>query len=365
MDSQHFIVRRDDLSKHETVAAPRETLAEGSVEFRVDRFGFTCNNVFYAKAGDSLLYWRFFPTPQPGWGRIPVWGFATVVRSRMPAVPVGERYYGYYPMSSHLIVQPKRFDEAGFYDSTPHRRNLNAVYNQYIRTTHDPHYRPDTEFQQVVLRPLFATSYFLADYLRENDFFAADTVMVSSASSKLALGIAYMLGADRKRDRRTLIGLTSARNAGLVSGLGLYDLVVSYDDIAALPAARRGLLIDIAGGSTVRGAIHRRLAGGLKYLIAVGSTHGPRECGPDELPGTEPIEFFAPAWMKHRSQQWTVLGSQQRLAEAWNSFLIPLQDAAHHWMTVASCIGPEAVGRTYDEVLANHARPDHGYGLSL
>jgi len=48
----------------------------------VDLFSLTANNVTYGAAGDFLQYWRFYPTGEEGWGRVPVSGLATAVESR-------------------------------------------------------------------------------------------------------------------------------------------------------------------------------------------------------------------------------------------------------------------------------------------
>ena len=100
MEITHFIVRRDRLNEHCIATTPRGPLAPGDAELRVDLFGLSSNNVMYALRGDSLMYWKFFPETRPGWGKVPVWGFGTVVRSAVDDLSVGERFYGYFPMSS-------------------------------------------------------------------------------------------------------------------------------------------------------------------------------------------------------------------------------------------------------------------------
>jgi hypothetical protein len=367
MEITHFVVRRERLTEHEIATTQRGPLAPGDVELRVDLFGFTANNVTYALRGESLMYWKFFPMSRVGWGKIPVWGFGTVVRSTLREVSVGERFYGYFPMSSHLVVQPRRIDTVGFFDSAPHRRDLSALYNHYLRTTQDPSYHPDTEPQQVVLRPLFGTSYFLADYLREYGFFDTEVTLVSSASSKLACGMAFSLGAgDSKRgERRRTIGLTSARNVALVNRLGLFDRVITYDEIATLSTTKRTVYVDIAGSSAMRSAIHHHLGSALRYSLIVGGTHQDTRPSPPGLPGPEPVTFFAPTWIQHRNQQWTPESVRRKLGEAWRNFLVPMLDPARSWMTIATGRGPGAVTRTYDLVLGGHAPADHGHVLSL
>ena len=51
-----------------------------------------------------MQYWGFFPTGDDAWGHMPVWGFADVVASTVSGVEVGERFYGYFPIASHLRV---------------------------------------------------------------------------------------------------------------------------------------------------------------------------------------------------------------------------------------------------------------------
>ena len=42
-------------------------------------------------------------------------------------------------------------------------------------------------------RPLFFTSFMLADQLEDNDWFGAEVLVLSSASSKTAYGTAFLL----------------------------------------------------------------------------------------------------------------------------------------------------------------------------
>ena len=365
MEGLHFVVRRDRLLEHDVVTSPREALAAGEAELRLDLFGLTANNVSYGLRGDTHAYWRFFPTPRAGWGCIPVWGFGTVVRSESESARVGERFYGYFPMSSHLIVQPKRADAAGFFDGAAHRRDLGPVYNQYARTTRDPSYHPDTEPQQALLRPLFGTAYFLADYLREYGCFDAEVVLVSSASSKLAAIVASLLAAGAKRDRRKFIGLTSAQHLLFVQQLGSYDRVIGYDEIAALPTARRAVFLDISGSSAIRAAVHRHLGSALKSSLLVGTTHHdlqPPEAG---LPGPEPVPFSVSVWIRHCDQQWTTDVMRRRIGEAWRDLFTTMLDPGRGWLTILQSSGPAAVARVYGDLVSGRARPQDGHVLAL
>jgi hypothetical protein len=166
-------IRKDHLPTTRWHERADEPLAPGQVRVRIDRFALTSNNITYAAFGEAMNYWRFYPTGEEGWGVIPVWGFATVVESTHPEVPVGERVYGYFPMASHTVLTPVRVSAGGWADGAPHRAELHPVYNQLTRCATDPFYTPDTEDVQALLRPLFITSWLIDDFLADNDFFGA------------------------------------------------------------------------------------------------------------------------------------------------------------------------------------------------
>jgi hypothetical protein len=221
--SQSFdlTVDRSDLSDARVTATDAPSPSDGEAVLRVDRVGMTANNVTYAVLGDALRYWQFFPTAEPGRGRVPLWGFAEVVASRCEGVAEGDRVYGYLPSSGHLLVRPDRVRGGGFRDAAPHRADLPAVYNAYARADES---RADL---QVLFRPLFTTSFVLADWLADTETQAA-AVVLSSASSKTAYGTAFLLrhlAGDGERPE--VVGLTSPGNVAFTESLGVYDRVLS------------------------------------------------------------------------------------------------------------------------------------------
>src|SRR5215207_1667689 len=157
-------VSRADVSDTSLLSADTPVAGEGEAVLRVERVGLTTNNTTYASLGDALRYWQFFPAPD-GLGIVPVWGFATVEASAVPEVAVGTRVYGYLPSASHLVVRPVSAGARGFRDGAAHRAQLPGVYNSYAAVEGDPAYSADTEDLQVIYRPLFTTSFVLADQL--------------------------------------------------------------------------------------------------------------------------------------------------------------------------------------------------------
>src|SRR4051794_596921 len=136
--------------------------------------------------GEAMSYWDFFPAPD-GWGRVPMWGFAEVERSEVDGVEPGTRLYGYLPPSSHLVVTPADAGDRGFVDASPHRASLPSAYHRYLASSSDPFYRGETEDIQMLLRPLFFTSFLIDDQLADEGLTTQGPILISSASSKTAI----------------------------------------------------------------------------------------------------------------------------------------------------------------------------------
>jgi hypothetical protein len=344
-------VARDDLTRTSLVEADVPEPADGEAVLRVDRVGVTANNVTYAVLGDALRYWRFFPATGDGAGRVPLWGFAEVAASRADGVEAGQRLYGYLPPAGSLLVRPERAGAHGFRDGSAHRAALPGVYNGYALTTGDTAYDPAQEDLQVLFRPLFLTSFLLADQLAAQD---ADVVVLSSASSKTAYGTAFQL---RDADAE-VVGLTSPANVAFTESLGCYDRVLSYDDVAALAAVPTAY-VDLSGSTPLRQELHRHLGDALVLDLAVGVTHRDTS-SPGALPGPRPAVFFAPDRMVERTRDWGRSGFDERFGEAWRRFT----PAAAGWVDVRVSTGPEALRDAWLAVLAG-GDPRAGHVVAL
>ena len=352
-----FLIKRDDLRDCRTVDSEPPDIEAGQALLRVDRFGLTANNVTYAVFGEAMSYWRFFPAPE-GWGRLPVWGFAEVERSEAEGIAPGARVYGYLPASTHLVVAPEVVGEGSFVDASPHRAELPAAYQLYTLTGGDGIYRAETEDMQMLLRPLFATAFLIDDQLADEGLTDRGPILISSASSKTAIAVAFLLA---QREGAEVVGLTSSRSAEFVESLDLYDRCVSYDDIGSLerePAS----YVDIAGDGGVRLAVHSQFRDELAVSMAVGLTHWEElAAGQGELPGPPPTLFFAPDRMRKRASDWGTGSLLERIAEAWHPFC----DWAGGWLEPIPGEGFEAVESAYRDVLEGRVEPRTAHVLSL
>jgi hypothetical protein len=360
MKSTDFIVARDDLQQCkfvETQLPDAAALPDEALLVKVDRFALTANNITYAVAGDLLKYWELFPAPG-NFGNIPVWGFGDVIASRHPGIPVGERLFGYFPMATHLVIEAADVSKRGLRDAAAHRQNVSPVYNAYARVSGDAAFAGRHGDYQALLRPLFMLSFLVDDYLDENEFYGARSVLLSSASSKTAFGLAHLL---HRRKELRVIGLTSAANAAFVRSLGCYDDVVSYNEVTSLPADRPVAYVDMAGSSDLRAKLHRHFGEGMKYSGRVGLTH--RNSSPDEpeLPGARPKWFFAPDQIRKRAKEWGLGGIDTRFGRAWSGFA-PMLDRC---LEVVEGHGGAAVKQTYLDTLNGRVPPNQGHILSL
>ena len=354
-DAWTLAVDRSDLSRTRLVTAPLPDPAAGEAVLRVDRVGLTANNVTYAVLGEAFRYWEFFPT-EPGWGVVPLWGFAEVVASRADGLELGARVYGYLPSGSHLVVRPGRADERGFRETAEHRATLPSPYNTYALTTGDPAYEAGREDLQVLFRPLFWTSFMLADWLADTDAMGARRIVLSSASSKTAYGTAFEL----RRHGREVVGLTSARNVAFTESLGCYDRVLSYDAVSELSPGTPTLYADLAGDPGLAGALRTHLGGGLVHEVVVGVTHQvPSAAG--TLADTGPAMFFAPDQMRKRIGDWGRDGLDQRFAAAWRTFA----PVVERWVVVVEQHGPGALQEVWQEVRSGRTGPRTGHVITF
>jgi uncharacterized protein DUF2855 len=210
----------------------------------------------------------------------------------------------------------------------------------------------------MLFRPLFMTAFLLDDFLAENDFFDARSVILSSASSKTAFGLAFLL---HRRAGCPVVGLTSPDNVSFVESLGCYDRVVTYDGIGALAADQPVAFVDMAGNGSVTATLHRRFGERMKHSSVVGLTHWEQRAAQSDLPGAPPTFFFAPTQLEKRTREWGAHGLQARYAEAWRDFA----STAARRIRVVHGRGRAAVERVYRDTLEGRARPDEGYILSL
>jgi hypothetical protein len=340
-EGDRLVVARDDKTHARLVPSPSGALASGEALLQIERFGLTSNNVTYAALNRTMPYLNFFQSPDSDlWGALPVWGFGRVEATRHDEVPAGALFYGFFPAARFVVLTPRAVRGAGFRVERADIPPQYTLYGQYHRTEVDPFHLPGREDAIAVFRPLFLTGLALADYLSSDALASVDTIIISSASSKTAYGLASALRAQGAR--RPVIGLSAPAHVAFVESLGVYDRVEAYDAVRTRSAVPSAVHVDIAGSGVVNASIRDRLGASLRLTLSVGISHG--DAGGYSLareePGTE--VFFAPGWMARRRAE---LGDAflPSMLEGWRA---QMSGVEKHF-TIQRRHGPVALRDTY------------------
>ena len=349
----HLEIDRTDIRRHRFTQDPDRRLAEGEVRLGLESFALTSNNISYALSGDFLDYWGFFPA-EAGWGRLPVMGFGTITESRNEALPVGGRYFGFFPAGSDHIVAAER-TSAGFVDVAPHREKHAMAYRSFDRVGDVP---SEDDNAYLLLRGLFVTSFLAEDFLFENAMFGAGQIVVSSASSKTSIAFAHRV---RARGNTHCIALTSPSNVDFVQKVNLYDEIATYDTIEELADWAPTVFVDMAGNASVISRVHHHFDDSLMHSCRIGATHWDQNGSLDEIPGPKPAFFFAPTQLAKRGKEWGRDVLNTRMNSALEEFIAD----SSRWMKVAESHGPEAVATAYDELVSGNIAAETGHILAF
>ena len=342
----HLEIDRRDIRSTRVVETSAPTgLAEGQVVLKLERAALTSNNVSYALSGDMLDYWGFFPA-ESGWGRLPVMGFGVVSASKNADIAVGGRYFGFFPLGDHHVVNASS-SRGGFVDAAPWREKHAMAYRSFDRADPTPH-----DDAILILRGLFLTSYLLEDFLRERENFGAEQVVITSASSKTSIALAHCV---QRFSGLAVVGLTSSKNAAFTSGLGEYDSVITYDEVSAITNVPT-IVVDMAGNPSIVGNVHRALAGSVKHSCSVGATHWDAQRAGADVPPPKPEFFFAPTLIAQRTKEWGREGFEARVGSAWETWV----EWCGSWMVIDQTFGIDAMTTMYQKLLAGDTNPRHG-----
>ncbi len=346
MPTESFHVSKADLSTTRLVSSDTAEPDEEEILVSVRRFGLTTNNITYAVFGDALGYWSYFPVDAQ-WGSVPVWGFGEVVASNVPGIEAGERLFGYYPMASEVLLRPAEISELCFSDAMPHRTGLHPWYNRYYRCAADPLYSEATAEVQPVLWALLMTGWMLADQLASE----VDAVVISSASSKTALSLAWSL--QKLNPQIRSIGLTSEGNRSFVESTGVYTDVQTYGSLEVDEGLRKIAFVDIAGNAQVASAVHTALEGRLLRSVTLGATHRAVAAEPFPMPGPAPALFFIPDVAEAQAANDGFESYHRSFAAIWQSFA----PWAEGWLQLESGQGAAAIEAGYQAALAGGLPP--------
>lgn len=304
-----------------------------------------------------MRYWDFYPGDAET-GRLPVWGFAVVEDPGDTALHRGERIWGYFPAASHATLTPARLRPDGFADASPHRTDLPAIYNRYTRCP--PGQSAQAESLQALLHPLFLTAFLLDLHLRDSAAPGGTRILVTAASSKTALALAFLLHRQPLPGAQ-VIGLTSDTNRDFVAATGLYGQVLDYGAIPSLPPDRPALITDFAGSAAVNRALHSRLGASLTANLRIGATDWDDSTPAAGLPGPRPQFFFAPDHLRDRLAAWGPDRLQTAQSAAWDAFAA----RAATLLALRRLQGPDSTLAAYTDLAAGRIPARDGLIIDL
>ncbi|PWF46034.1 DUF2855 family protein [Massilia glaciei] len=331
-------------------------LAPGAARVRIERFGYSSNNLTYAVTGEMLGYWGFFPPAEAdaqGWGMTPTWGFGTVEASDCAEIAVGERLFGFFAPATHVDLLPQGVKRHALFDGSAHRAHLPPAYNRYSRVAAEPGYDAAQDEARMLLTPLYITGFAIAAWLGEQGHFGARRVLLLSASSKTSIGLAYALA--ENGDAPPVVGATSGRNRDFVAGLGLYAETVDYDALEDLDPSIPTVVVDMAGNPALRARLHAHLGGALLRCVLVGMTHWEQgTVNGDAEADTE--FFFAPTHVERFRKSW----GDAVFAQRTGAFLAQSIGRSLSWLRFTRVVGLAGLAEVHPAVCAGTVPPEQG-----
>ncbi len=361
---KEFQTLKTDLTKTRIITNDVEevSLDRGEIAVRIEKFSFTSNNITYGAAGEAIGYWNFFPPSEDQkneWGCIPMWGFAEITTSGNNELKVGERIFGYFPPGNFLTLSPIKVSNQSFFDGKDHRKELPAVYNNYLRLSGEEGYDKSMDNIRALLFPLHITAFCLCDSLEEDSYLGASQVIIISASSKTGIGLAQ--GLVEKDRTPKIVGLTSKNNVDFVLSLGCYEEVISYDDLDKIDRNLGSVMVDMAGNQAVLEALHKSLGPNILKCLTVGMTHWNSGVTVDDALAQAALQsktefFFAPSHIQKRVSDW----GQEEFNEKTSVFMDRRAIESQSWMQIKEISGLEEFLDTYNEVVRGNINPNEG-----
>lgn len=367
-------------------------LQNGEIRISVDKAGLSTNNMFYAQMGDApmLKFFAVYPiNDQKELANVPAWGLGTVIESANPDFAVGERYRGFLHMSNVVQMKAKK-NKDGFVAYGNGREKLVKAYNvfQKINETPDSPFTGDSDKADLAMAsaPGALSGYVIYELLRMKNFYGGNSVVLTSASSKLSLATAVFLQKEKQQGKiDKVIAYTGSGNVEFIQSTGLFDLVLTYDQKLPEDKSLKHVMIDVAGDATIFKKNKKQIV----KALAVGGTHSSARSstftafGPsgivkmvtgmaapkavanwfDDHLNPKLEMFFAPSVMTELTNR---LGKQQfdkQCEDALGQFV----DAAidNKWINVNRCEDTNSIRTAYKRIFRGEVPPSESIIFSL
>ncbi len=374
-----FITKKSNPKESFWTNVPEINIDNNEILLEIKCLSLTANNISYAITGEKLGYWDFFPNNNEiennkfsDFGKIPAWGFAKVIQSKNDHIQENEVFYGYFPFAQYVKLEAQTVSKYGFLDTSTHRQSLPAIYNFYVNTANDVLYKVNNLPFQATFRPLFTTAFLLDNFLLDNNFFEAQNIILTSASSKTSLALAFLLK-ERKQlanNEKTIslfpniIGLTSAKNQNFVENTKLYDKTILYENLDEISKKEKICVVDFAGNLSLHEKLYDYFEENLVYNCLVGASHWENTTKNEEQKNPNHKKgkfFFAPTHAKKYIETFGNTIFHENIANAWHNFT----EKTKNLLTFEITNDTTFFSETFQKILLGDYPPDKGFILMI
>ena len=196
-------------------------------------------------------------------------------------------------------------------------------------------------------------------FLKDEKFFECDQIILTSASSKTALSLAFLLSKNKLEDKKKIIGITSDKNIKFLLNIGFYDTVIAYDSLEMELNLSKLIVVDFAGNSDYLEKIHNYFGDLLKYVCLVGLADWSSKTNFKSIPNSK--FFFAP---NHAEKRYRTMGVKKTtlLAEdLLKEFIMQIK----HDIKLKYFNDPKELHELYLKSLKGKIDPSKGYMVQL
>jgi hypothetical protein len=363
-------------------------LESDCVLLRVDKFSFSQMSLGYLMKGYTRsfsAYHNFFKHAEEGLYRSACWGYATVVESYHPKVPVGTRLFGLVPPSQYHHQKILRCIPAGKNGDPPLVElaiegmpfNMRR-FQEYEVVQESSQGDQEIEDWKIALKEIYTMAFFMDEQLLV-DTGQINSVIISCASSKTALALAYCLRmrgnviingekSSIEREMTSVVGLTSKEHLEFAKSTELYHEVLTYEELERnperIPVDKTVVYMDFKCDGALRQAITLRLGTNLMYNMVLGPAVFAKKMK-DQLfeKRAREVLFDESTWRERRRMvaEVTKTGRNEKLRDSYQDFV----EKMRQYIKLKHVCDTESLRVMYNAVYSNTASPSEAFICSL
>lgn len=402
-----FVTLKSSRKKLELIQTKNDATATAAIKCKILSASLSANNKFYWAFGDKPPFYFFKAYPVAADSQLvdpaadqnkdkaaimddyvhpPVWGLCEITESALDDVPVGSVFRALLPLGTQVQFEKAQM-EPTLGNLVIHRPATLSGYNTFSPIPSDSVCHPKAGTSSALALTCFpgiVTGFGLYFALKNEAYYGCDTIVVTSASSKVAL--AFALYMKDNTEGKKVIGYTSESNKAFCESKGLYSQILTYEE--ALPASSTD---DVAGADVVmvevsgRGQVYANNESRVKKLLSIGNASD----APDKDSTFASFTAYAkvkmmltilgaPQWIRSRmnptQELFLIMDIIPQLLGEWGKekYLQTLEDytkkfcdEAGKWMKERPCDTEESIQSAFGDILTGSVPPSEFVTLNV